>query len=133
MQNFRFSGHETFICKQLWPKKGYDFLANEYKFSDNNAVVKLGVGKNMVNSIRFWMRSLNLIDKNEQITEYPQLILSDGGFDPYIEDIGTIWLFHYLLVTTEYASIYNIVFNDFLKIKSEFTRDSLQNYIKRLS
>ncbi len=44
----RFSGHETFICKQFWLKKGYDFLIAGYKFGDDNAVVELGVGKNMV-------------------------------------------------------------------------------------
>lgn len=133
MQNYRFSGHETFICKQFWPKKGYDFLSDGNKFSNEDAVVKLGVGKNMVNSIRFWLKSMSLIDENGQITKIAKLIFDDKGFDPYLEDIGTIWFLHYLLVSTGYASLYNIIFNEFLKIKNEFTKDSLQNYLKRLS
>jgi hypothetical protein len=48
MSNYRFSGHETFIIRSFWQKKGYDFLNNGGKFSDEDAVVKLGVGKNMV-------------------------------------------------------------------------------------
>ena len=47
-----FSGHETFSCRSYWPKKGYDFLNNGNKFNDNDALVKLGVGKNMVSSIK---------------------------------------------------------------------------------
>ena len=133
MQYYRFSGHETFICKQFWPKKGYDFLTSDNKFSDEDAVVKLGVGKNMVNSIRFWLRSMSLIDKNDQTTNFAKLIFDDKGFDPYLEDIGTVWFLHYLLVSTGYASLYNIIFNEFLKIKNEFTKVSLQNYLKRLS
>lgn len=48
---YSFSGHESFHCKSLWLKKGYDFLADEGQFNDINAVVELGVGKNMVASI----------------------------------------------------------------------------------
>jgi hypothetical protein len=43
-----FSGHDTFHCRQLWLKKGYDFVKNGNKFMDIEAVVLLGVGKNMV-------------------------------------------------------------------------------------
>ena len=133
MSNFRFSGHETFICKQLWLKKGYDFLKEGNSFNDPDAVVKLGVGKNMVSSIRFWLKATCLVDKNENATKIAKLILDDEGFDPFLEDIGTIWLLHYLLVSTGYASLYNIVFNDFLKSKNEFTKNILNNYIKRVT
>lgn len=46
-----FSGHESFPCKSMWLKKGYDYLVDYNKFTDLGAVVKLGVGKNMVQSI----------------------------------------------------------------------------------
>ena len=51
---YSFSGHESFPCKSMWLKKGYDYLVGHNKFTDPDAVVKLGVGKNMVQSIRFW-------------------------------------------------------------------------------
>ncbi len=133
MQKFKFSGHETFICKQLWLKKGYDFLKEGNEFSDNDAIVKLGVGKNMVASIKYWMKSMGLVNDTDLLNEIANVILADGGFDPYIEDVGTIWLFHYLLVTSGYAAIYNIIFNDYIKIKNEFTKTGLQNYIKRIT
>jgi hypothetical protein len=133
MQKLKFSGHETFICKQLWPKKGFDFLSNGNSFTDDDAIVKLGVGKNMVVSIRFWMKSLGLTNDNDELSDVANLILDDNGFDPYLEDIGTIWLLHYFLVTTNYASLYHIVFNEFIKVKNEFTKNGLHNFIHRIA
>jgi len=52
---FTFSGHDTFHCRHLWLKKGYDFIKTGNKFANEDAVVLLGVGKNMVTSIYFWM------------------------------------------------------------------------------
>lgn len=133
MQKLRFSGHESFVCKQLWPKKGFDFLNEGNKFADPDAIVKLGVGKNMVLSIRYWLKALGLIDEDDNSTAIARSILSNEGYDPYMEDIGTIWLFHYFLVTNEYASLYNIIFNDFLKLNFEFTNSTLHNHIKRIA
>ncbi len=53
VKRYCFSGHETFYCKSLWLKKGYDFRLGGNTFNQEDAVVKLGVGKNMVASIRF--------------------------------------------------------------------------------
>lgn len=63
-----FSGHESFPCKSMWLKKGYDYLVDHNKFTDPDAVVKLGVGKNMVQSIRFWLRAFGLLN-NDEATE----------------------------------------------------------------
>ena len=52
INKYTFSGHETFACKSLWLKKGYDFVKDGHSFNDEDAVVALGVGKNMVSSIR---------------------------------------------------------------------------------
>lgn len=126
----RFSGHETFICKQFWPKKGYDFLANGNSFGNDSAVVELGVGKNMVAAIGFWMKALGLCNDKWTLSELAHFIYGKDGKDKYIEDIGTIWLLHYLLVKENYASIYNLFFNDFRRGRIEFTLAQLQNYIE---
>jgi hypothetical protein len=131
MSNYRFSGHETFIIRSFWPKKGYDFLNNGGKFSDEDAVVKLGVGKNMVSSIAFWMKALGLYDsENNALTKTANFLLGKNGVDPYLEDIASIWLLHYNLVSSGYASIYWIVFNEFRKRKTLFTRQQLEAYVK---
>lgn len=125
-----FSGHETFICKHFWPKKGIDFLLNGNSFSDEDAVIKLGVGKNMVSSIRYWIKAIGLVDSDGNPTEIAQMIFSDDGYDPYLEDIGTIWLLHYLLVSSNVASIYNLVFNELSKQRLDFTKSNLHSFLK---
>ena len=60
-----FSGHDSFHCRQLWLKKGYDFVVEGSNFNDEDAVIKLGVGKNMVSSIRFWLKAFNVIDSKD--------------------------------------------------------------------
>ena len=63
-----FSGHETFHCKGLWLKKGYDFVKEGHSFNDEDAVVSLGVGKNMVSSIRYWLRAFGVINQDNEIS-----------------------------------------------------------------
>ena len=131
MIKYKFSGHETFVCKQFWLKKGYDFVHNNNSFLDDNAVVGLGVGKNMVMSIRFWMKSFGLINDDDELTELADYIFGENGVDPFIEDIGTIWLLHYHLIKVNKASIYNMFFNDFRRERFEFTKEQLLHFIKR--
>lgn len=130
-EKYVFSGHESFTCKSLWLKKGYDFLVNEYKFNDADAVVKLGVGKNMVSSIRYWLRSFTMTN-NDELTPMAHYIFNDqDGKDPFIEDLGTLWLLHFLLVTSGEATIYNWLFMRLQKERKEFTRQQFVNTIRR--
>lgn len=94
-------------------------------------MVKLGVGKNMVASIRFWLRAFGLsnMDDVTKIADY--LFNSDTGRDPYSEDLNTLWLLHFLLINYRVASLYNLVFVDYQRERKEFTRSELQTYIRR--
>ena len=126
-----FSGHESFHCKSLWLKKGYDFLAEGYAFISPDAVVRLGVGKNMVSAIRFWMKAFGLTI-NDTPTELARYIFAhDDGVDSFLEDINTLWLLHYSLVKSNVASLYNLLFLEFQREKKEFDKSSLQSFIKR--
>lgn len=128
-----FSGHESFQCRHLWLKKGYDYVKAEKSFTDEDAVVWLGVGKNMVSSIRFWMKAFNILSPDDKLTDFAHKLLSDHGYDPYIEDEATLWLLHYQLVKKGFASTYSIVFNELRKEKMEFNKDNFIAYIKRKS
>lgn len=132
MSNYRFSGHETFHCKSFWIKKGYDFLNAEKDFKSERAVVDLGVGKNMVASINFWTHAFD-IQQLGSITDWANLIFSENGLDPYLENIGTVWLMHYHLLQKNYSSICKITFDDFRKtrIGNEFTATNLQDFLIR--
>lgn len=126
-----FSGHETFYCKSLWLKKGYDYLKEGNSFSDEDAVVKLGVGKNMVASIRFWLKAFGLTQA-DKLTRLADIIFDEkNGYDKYIEDNTTLWILHYSLVKNRIASLYSLLFLDYQCEKKEFDRDTLNNYIKR--
>lgn len=130
---FSFSGHESFQCRQLWLKKGYDFLAKGNSFNDEDAVVKLGVGKNMVSAIRYWLKAFNIIDLKDKLTEFGKKLLSNNGYDPFLEDEASIWLLHYQLTYNRIASIYSIIFNEFRKEKLLFNRETFLNYMNRRS
>ncbi|GEN71113.1 DUF4007 family protein [Chryseobacterium lathyri] len=129
---FTFSGHDSFQCRQLWLKKGYDFVQEEQSFNNEDAVVKLGVGKNMVSAIRYWMKAFNIIDNKDKLTKFGIKIFdTENGYDPFLEDEASLWLLHYQLVKTGLASIYTIIFNEFRKEKLFFTKETFLNYLKR--
>ena len=129
---YSFSGHESFHCKSLWLKKGYDYLLEGKSFNDTFAVVNLGVGKNMVSSIRFWLKAFEL-QENDVPTSIANYIFNDEyGVDPFCEDIATLWILHFHLVKSAIASIYNLTFIDFQKERKEFDKNQLQGFIKRM-
>jgi hypothetical protein len=129
----QFSGHDSFICKHFWLKKGYDFIqADQRTFNDELAVVDLGVGKNMVTAINFWLKAYGITDSSNQITELGAFLFNDKtGVDTYLEDLGSIWLLHYSLIKSNKASIYTLFFNEFRKDKFSFTKDQLSNFLIR--
>lgn len=131
-QTLKFSGHESFICRTFWPKKGVDFIIEGNEFNKEEAVIDLGVGKNMVASISFWLKAIGLLEKDGSISQLAVVLFNnENGHDQYVEDIGTIWLLHYQLIKNGFASIYSLFFNEFRKERSEFTLEQLNNFLKR--
>lgn len=130
-KRFSFSGHETFQCKSLWLKKGYDFIKEGASFNSDTAVIDLGVGKNMVSAIRYWMRAFGMTvdDKLTPIAFY--IFDEETGKDPFIEDLATLWLLHYMLNASNEASIYPLFFVEFQREKKEFSREQLFAFLKR--
>ena len=120
-----FGRHETFALRYSWLTKGYQSVAKDSSiFSSDEATVVLGVGKNMVNAIRYWLQAAQLI-KPAQSAGYETTSLGDKvfgkkGFDPYLEDEATIWLIHWLIASNpELATGWHWFFNKFHK--PEFT------------
>lgn len=127
---FVFSGHESFPCKSLWLKKGYDFVVAGNDFNSPEAVIGLGVGKNMVTSIRFWLRVFG-ITENDKPTELADYLFNDhNGKDKYLEDIATMWLLHFNLVFSKEATLYNMFFCGVQRERSHFEREQIINYVK---
>lgn len=126
--NLKFSGHESFHCRTFWIKKGYDFVANGNVFSEKSGI-ELGVGKNMVDSIRYWLKSFEIIDEQGEATEFANNLLNENGWDPFLEDEASLWLLHFHLVRKEYASTYPIVFTDLRKLKPDFSKNHFVNRV----
>jgi hypothetical protein len=126
-----FSGHETFACRQFWLKKGYDHLNAGHSLRDKDAIAYLGVGRNMLTSINFWLQAFGLMEDGE-LTRLSDFIFSDDdGVDPFLESPASVWLLHYHLVRTGHASIYQIVFDQIKADRVEFDEDLLSSLIER--
>lgn len=131
MGRYSFSGHESFFCKPLWLKKAYDAMNGGVNFTSPDAVATLGVGKNMVASIRFWSRAFGLSINDAPTPFADSLFDSENGYDPFLEDEGSLWLLHYYLLTKQVASLYHLTFLDFQREKREFDRGQLLAFIRR--
>ena len=71
-------------------------------------------------------------DESDNLQSNAHHIFNDiDGFDPYCEDKATVYLLHYLLVTTRRATIYSLVFNRFRKERVEFTKTQLFDYLRK--
>lgn len=132
MNNLKFSGHESFHCRPFWLKKGYDFIKAEQQFTDK-AGIELGVGKNMVGSIRFWLKAFDIVDEDNKLTELANCIFNDkNGWDPFLEDEATLWLLHYKLSAKQYSSAYHLIFSELRKIRPEFTKNHFVSKVKEV-
>jgi hypothetical protein len=78
---------------------------NPRLFSDEDeAMVDLGLGKNMVRSAKFWAQVAGVAapaPKNggHLLTDFGRTLLGERGLDPFLEDIRTLWLIHWNLST----------------------------------
>ncbi len=128
MSQLTFSGHDTFHCRQFWLKKAFDFVEAGQNFNDINAPLGLGVGKNMVTAIRYWARCFGILE-DDSLTPFAKKMFGDKGWDPYLEDHGSLWLLHHRLVTSGAASIYTIIFNELIRERPEFAAEHFLKFI----
>lgn len=100
---YRFSGHESFSCRYAWIPKAVEAIQNNASVFSNidEAMVQLGLGKNMVQSLRFWVQVMGVADSKDgrdlQLTEFGAKVFGPEGLDPYLEDVTTLWLLHWKL------------------------------------
>lgn len=105
--------HESFSIREGWLAKGIRNVKDNNKtFSSAEATDILGIGTNMVKSLKYWMSATCLINEENRET-----ILSEFGnlinkYDPYLEDIFSWWLIHLkMMLNLDDAYIYNLFFN----------------------
>jgi hypothetical protein len=138
-----FAGHETFAFRYAWLKKGVDNLDGRAElFQRDDAIVLLGVGKNMVRSIRHWCLATRMATEVESSrgrrllpSDLGLKLFADSGWDPYLEDDATLWLIHWNLASAgTRAATWYWAFNRFYEYS--FTRaamvDSLTRHVEML-
>lgn len=103
---YRFSGHETFPCRYAWLPKAFAAIQEDHAAfaDDERAMIRLGVGKNMVRAIRFWMVEMSVAVKRAgggyEPSSFARAIFHrKKGIDPFLQDIRTLWLLHWKLST----------------------------------
>jgi hypothetical protein len=109
----RFSGHESFACRYAWLPKAYRSLHETPALFSNEeqAMLELGIGKNMVRSLRFWVEVMGVAEPEYRsrrliLTEFGHAIFGSEGFDPYLEDPQTLWLLHWMLSSRSDAPLF---------------------------
>lgn len=103
-----FARHETFHPRYGWLKKGFDAAVKDSTvFNRDDAHVRLGVGKNMVRAIKYWCHAFKVLhdplkEEGKSLgstpTDFGNRLLGEGGYDPYLEDVASLWLLHWKLL-----------------------------------
>lgn len=130
-----FARHETFHPRYGWLKKGFD-KAVEYPdvFLRDDAPTILGVGKNMVRAIKYWCLAFKVLEeatskdgtKGLLPSPFGMKLLSDDGWDPYLEHAASLWLLHWnLLKSPSLATAWHYLFNIFNK--NNFSEEEVRN------
>lgn len=132
----KFRAHETFFIRKGWINKGLRGVAQDgaiFISKEENPMDVLGIGSNMVKSLRYWLQAVGLTEEPnhgrrfQTLTGLGQLVYDH---DRYIEEIGTLELIHYKLATNlDLATAWYFFFNEFNM--TEFTREDFIEAIQK--
>ena len=137
----KFRAHETFFIRKGWLSKGVKNVVNDpavFVSREANPMDTLGIGANMVKALRYWLQAVGLTQeqisgkRKQTLTELGKIIREN---DPYMEELGTLWLLHYKLATNkDEATAWYFFYNEFKPM--DFTRDDFLtqtgNYLREL-
>ena len=132
--------HETFNIRKGWLRKGVKNILNHPRlFTDKevNPCDILGIGTNMVKSLRYWMTAVGIMvevnDGNQKVQKLTDVGNIINNNDPYFEEDGTNWILHYMLAKNEDLATSWFWFFNVFKIttfdKAIFVKE-LSDYLK---
>ncbi|MFA7107527.1 MAG: DUF4007 family protein [Sphaerochaetaceae bacterium] len=141
----RLKAHQTFSIRMGWLYKGLNNIIEDTEntgkpstiFIDKTGMVRLGIGSNMVKSLRYWMVATGLTSENISGTNKGQISTEFGNLvyenDKHFEKIGTLILCHYNLINSiENATSWYYFFNEYSP--KEFTKEDIcleeENWLK---
>ena len=132
----KFRAHDTFAIRKGWLNKGLrniEKAPDVFISKDNNPMDVLGIGANMVKSLRYWLQATGLTvepnsgKRTQSLTTIGEIIYNN---DPYFEETGSLWLVHYGLATNfEDATSWYLFFNEFQM--QEFSEDDFYKSLRK--
>lgn len=139
IKKVKLKGNESFNFREGWLRKGMRCVEDdEALFSREDVMERLGVGSKMVKSIRYWLQATGLCDEQYRNggRARVQVITSDFGtiirdWDPYFDDIFTLFLLHYHIVSNDSLCMpWHIFFNEY--DGQDFTKENMISVCKEL-
>ena len=127
----KYSGHESFSIRKDWLAKGIRKI-DSFKKDELTSMDELGIGKNMVKSLRYWLKvtGITIDEPKKKVFSLSKLGELINKYDPYTEELGTLWLLQYNLAKNyDNATSWYFFFNEFNL--SEFTLDDFITAIKK--
>jgi hypothetical protein len=126
----RFSGHETFACRFAWLPKAVRLIERDPTAlaDDESAILELGLGKNMVRSLRFWLEAFGVASSRAGVwalLPFGTTVFGADGLDSYVERVETQWLLHWQLSTAVANPLFAWRHILFRRMRSDFTRSEL--------
>ncbi|KGX91860.1 DUF4007 family protein [Pontibacillus marinus] len=139
--------HQSFYLRDRWLSKAIKQLKKDSRFFyDKEAFEKIGLGKNMVQSLRFWVVATNLAEEQTNDERKKVHLLTKFGdlideYDRHIQFVDTASLLHYQLSSNfEPSTVWFWFFNilDETTVSKEdlfrlFSKWVVQNEEKRVS
>ena len=126
----RFSGHETFACRFAWLPKAVRLIAKDPLMlaDDEAAILELGLGKNMVRSLRFWLDAFGVASARSgtwKLLPFGETVFGNDGLDRYVERVETQWLLHWQLSTLIDHPLFAWRHILFRRMRPDFTKSEL--------
>lgn len=128
---YKIKGNESFSIREGWLAKGLFALEeNKCVFSEETAMDNLGVGSKMVKAIKYWLLASHLVEEKREKNAKHSLVPSPyfgevvKKYDPFFEDIFTLWIIHYFITADiEFNTVWNLFFNHFNV--TDFTKNAM--------
>ena len=121
--NLKFKKNESFYLRDGWLEKAINFIYENKQiniFSKNNGISILGIGSNMVKSLKYWLQASNVINSTNTKTELSYFGELLYKYDRYLEDNFSLFIIHYNLVKNMqecplFYGLFNIDLKSFTK------------------
>ena len=89
------TGHQKFMIRQSWLVKGINAIKDGKNIFSNKNLIEsidyLGIGSNMVQSLRYWLKRFDLVDNEYKLNMQCQTLIT---LDPLLTDDFSKWLLH---------------------------------------